>query len=165
MRLTEIRKAKLGEVIRVRRDILRPGESAEVTISSVDRHPDTTHFVAILNGRIVGVASSGPEAFPFENVGSAWRLRGLAVYPEYRRTGIGSSLLGALRSHLGECGCEFWWAYARSSALQTYLRVGFAAYGGQFDLPPTGPHNTIIMQIAQPGARELQPVHLASIES
>lgn len=143
----EIRSVELSEVLPVRGVVLRPDEEPRVTISLVDTHPDAVHLVAYIDGVAVGVASSGPEPFPGDGDPVAYRLRGFAVLPAYRRQGIGRSLLSELKRHLAERGCELWWAYARTAALTTYREAGFHTVGVEFDMPPTGPHIIIAMPI------------------
>ncbi|MFA1624903.1 GNAT family N-acetyltransferase [Rhizobium mongolense] len=145
----QIRQVSLDDVVAVRRDILRPGCDPRVTISPVDDRPEAVHLGAFLNGTIIGVASSGPEPFPFAPITGAWRLRGLAVYPAYRGRGFGCQLLHELQNRLTVVGCRLWWAHARSSAVSTYIRAGFSTYGDEYDLPPTGQHTMIVMTLTQ----------------
>ncbi|MGY3488146.1 GNAT superfamily N-acetyltransferase [Bradyrhizobium sp. USDA 4011] len=146
MGTTIIERVTLRDVVKVRHEVLRPNQDRAATVTKVDHHPRTVHFGAVIADEIVGVVSSGPEAFPVDNSTIGWRLRGFAVYPQYRCKGIGTALLNALKLHLSGTECELLWAYARCTALTTYLRSGFECFGPQFDIPPTGLHNIIRMK-------------------
>ncbi|WP_271566659.1 GNAT family N-acetyltransferase [Bradyrhizobium sp. CCBAU 11386] len=141
-----IEQVTLSDVVKVRHELLRPNQVAAATVTKVDHHPRTVHFGAVVANKIVGVVSTGPEAFPADDAIIAWRLRGFAVYPQYRRQGIGTALLQALKLHLSGTECELLWAYARCTALTTYTRSGFECFGPEFDIPPTGLHNIICMR-------------------
>ncbi|WP_213290625.1 GNAT family N-acetyltransferase [Bradyrhizobium sp. sGM-13] len=146
MGATMIERVTLRDVVKVRHEVLRPNQGPEATITEVDNHPRTVHFGAVIADEIVGVVSSGPEAFSADNAVIGWRLRGFAVCPQYRCRGIGTALLQALRLHLSGTECELLWAYARCTALTTYLKSGFECFGPEFDIPPTGLHKIICMR-------------------
>lgn len=146
MSSTVIERVSLRDIVKVRHEVLRPNQGQRATITEVDNHPRAVHFGAVIADEIVGVVSSGPEAFPADHAAISWRLRGFAVYPQYRCQGIGTALLQALTLHLSGTECELLWAYARSTALTTYLRFGFECVGPGFDIPPTGVHRIICMR-------------------
>lgn len=145
----DIREARLPSVVLARHHILRPHQTPEETISRADLHPDAIHLGAFSDGSLIGVVSAGPEPFPHEEVTHCWRLRGFAVYPNYRGRGVGIALLERLNSLLRARECSFVWAFGRVSALRVYSRAGFRTYGKVFDVDRVGPHYTIVSQLRE----------------
>ncbi|MGH7823531.1 MAG: GNAT family N-acetyltransferase, partial [Candidatus Binatia bacterium] len=93
------------------------------------------------SGRLVGVASIYEEALPEQPaVPLAWRVRGVAVATEWRRAGIGRSLMQACEAHAARRGGALVWCNARTTAVAFYERLGYRALGGVFDVPGVGPH-------------------------
>lgn len=101
-----------------------------------DDDPRTLHLAAVLGDALVGVCSIAPDP---ETV-AAWRVRGMAVSPEVRGVGIGTSLLARSLEHAGAEGARLIWCNARVRAVTLYGRAGFVAVGEVFELPDIGPH-------------------------
>lgn len=76
-------------------------------------------FVYEYEGTIQGV-NSGHKC----NDGS-YRSRGLYVYPEYRKKGIGKKLLEASIDQAKKEECTFIWSYPRQSSWKVYESAGF----------------------------------------
>ncbi|MFB9264810.1 GNAT family N-acetyltransferase [Bradyrhizobium erythrophlei] len=144
-----IRETRLANVVLVRHHILRPHQTPEETISRGDLHPDAIHLGAYSDESLIGVLSAGPEPFPHKEVARCWRLRGFAVYPDYRGRGVGSALVEAIISLLRARECSFVWGLARVSVLGLYSRAGFRTYGEVFDIGHVGPHCTIVSQLRE----------------
>lgn len=143
----DIKETSLATVVPVRHDILRPHQMPEETISRGDLHPDAIHLGAYSGESLIGILSAGPEPFPHKEVASCWRLRGFAVYPDYRGRGLGSALVERIISMLKARECSFVWGLARVSVLGIYSRAGFRTYGDVFDIDCVGPHHTIVSQL------------------
>ena len=76
------------------------------------------HFGAFHDGRLVGVGSFFQEA-------QSYRLRKLAVEPEFQGKGAAGQLLSVAMQHLQSQGCTKIWCDARVSASAFYARNGF----------------------------------------
>ena len=96
------------------------------------------HFGAFVDDDLVGVASMVPEARGGGSGG--WRVRGMAVVPEHRGSGIGVDLLRAAVDEAWNLDVPEVWCNARTSAAGFYARHGFETLGDVFELPDIGPH-------------------------
>ncbi|HEY0518631.1 MAG TPA: GNAT family N-acetyltransferase, partial [Ilumatobacteraceae bacterium] len=77
----------------------------------------------------------------------AIQLRGMATAPELQGGGVGSLLLEAGCSRAAETVAVVW-ARARDSALEFYLRNGFAIDGEGFvDETTAKPHHVIVRRV------------------
>jgi GNAT superfamily N-acetyltransferase len=124
----------------LRQRLLRPGQAAEELVYPGDALPGARHFAAVLDGSTVGIASVSPEPVPGSPDPGAWRVRGMATMPEHRERGVGAALLDACLEHAAAQGGRLAWCNARTPAAGFYARFGFAAQGGEFELPGIGPH-------------------------
>jgi GNAT superfamily N-acetyltransferase len=129
-----VRRASPGEVIDLRLAVLRPGGAREDAVWDGDHEPETRHWVAESDGRIVGVATVLARPYP-DGDGPAWQLRGMAVGAEERGTGVGRALLDAFAA---EVGAPIW-CNARVTAIAFYERAGWRVTSEPFDTA-VGPH-------------------------
>ena len=113
-----------------------------------DDAPETAHFGAYLDDKLVGIASAYHEPPQGETDTGAWRLRGMAVLPHLHRKGIGSRLLGASIDYARERGGTMMWFNARSTAVPFYRAHGFQVRGAEFNLHDLGPHHFMWSKIA-----------------
>jgi GNAT superfamily N-acetyltransferase len=104
------------ETIDVRHRVMWPDRSKEHVI--FDGDADATHFGAIHQDQIIGVASFFPD-------GNAYRLRKLAVDRKYQRMGIASAMLEHAAVELRKIGCTQIWCDARMAASRFYKQNGF----------------------------------------
>ena len=132
----------------LRQAILRPGLPIETCMYPGDDAPETVHFGAVLDGRIVGIASLYHEAPPGESNPQAWRLRGMAVDEALRRQGIGRELLLQCVVHVAGQGGTMLWFNARTVAVPFYEKHGFATRGDEFEIPGVGPHYVMWQEFA-----------------
>src|SRR4051794_32310091 len=88
-----IRRGNTEELIDLRHEILRAGLPRESAYFKGDDEPTTIHVVAELDGKIVGCATMLQRRWEQR---PAWQLRGMAVAPSLRKTGIGSKLLNEI---------------------------------------------------------------------
>lgn len=144
------------ELVRpIRHAVLRAGKPYETTRFPGDELAETVHFGAFVDGAMAGVASLYHESPAVELLASAgvlgesvfagertlyWRLRGMAVLPEWRRHRLGTELLRAVEGEVARHGPGILWFTARTGALVFYLRHGYVVMGREFDLPGIGPH-------------------------
>ena len=139
-----IRRIDAAETRPLRHAILRSNQPFAATIYPLDDQPESGHFGAFLEDRLVGVASVFHEAQPGDDAPEAWRLRGMATYEEERGQGIGSALMHACFDHIRAHGGTTLWFNARETAAAFYSRFGFVVQGDIFELEDIGPH--VVMQ-------------------
>lgn len=72
-----------------------------------------------LDNDLVGV-NSGHIVNRFE-----YRSRGLWVSNQYRRQGIGATLLNETIKYARQRGCKYIWSFPREQSLSVYTKVGF----------------------------------------
>ncbi len=135
-----IRRISAAETRPLRQAILRPHQPVEELAYPGDDAPETAHFGAFLDGKLIGIASVYHEPPHGETNQSAWRLRGMAVVPQLFRKGIGSLLLRACLNHAKQRGGTMMWFNARTPAVPFYQAHGFQIRGEEFTLPDIGPH-------------------------
>jgi GNAT superfamily N-acetyltransferase len=145
-----VKRVPVEEIVALRRAVLRPGYPPEASTYAEDG--DAVHVGAFDDGHLVGCATvfpdpwSGPEP-PAEP--AAWRLRGMAVDPQWRGTGVGAATLATAVSFAVHAGAPLMWANGRSSALGFYRRMGWRAVGDEFAAPVTGiPHYRIVLALS-----------------
>ena len=74
----------------------------------------------ILDDRIVGV-NSGHKCHD-----GGYRSRGLFVFPEHRKKGLGIKLLEETIAQAETEGCSYVWSYPKLSSWETYKKAGFS---------------------------------------
>jgi predicted GNAT family N-acyltransferase len=142
---TTVRSITAAETRPLRQEILRPHQRIEDLVYDGDHAPETKHFGAFQERNLVGIASiycdpPGPTGSAPRDRSRCFRLRGMAVRPELRGTGIGGLLLEACLAHIRKQGGAYFWCNARLTAQRFYENHGFIARGEVFELPGIGPH-------------------------
>lgn len=140
-----VRQVPVADIVRLRRDVLRPGQP--LTASQYAEDDVALHLAAVADGQVVGCATFFPQDFPgpgeedgpgdahvpAEAVGlAAWRLRGMATDAGHRSTGVGSTVLAAGLDAVRLAGGDLVWCNARTAALPFYERHGFVRIGSEF---------------------------------
>lgn len=92
--------------------------------------PASTHLVALADGKVVGYVRLLID-------GDWGHIRQLAVYPEWRRRGIGSALVQILVGLARYLELKHVYLNARLAAVGLYRRLGFRQVGGEFKMPRT----------------------------
>ena len=134
-----IRFVSSEDIYPLRHKILRPHRPYEEIIYDTDDELDTFHVGAYLNGKLVGIVSFNKdniEDFP----GIHYRLRAMAVLPEYRENHIGRKIVEFGISFLKEKSADLVWCKGRVSVQGYYEKIGFKSYGEIFDYPGLGAH-------------------------
>jgi GNAT superfamily N-acetyltransferase len=140
----EVRPATAEEVRELRLRVLRPG--APLVPSAYDIEPATLHVGAFDGTVTVGCATVFPEAY--EEEPAAWRLRGMAVAPDYQGRGIGQRVLDATTDRAVAAGAGLLWATGRVSALTFYERLGWEVVGELFYYGPANlPHRMVVRRL------------------
>lgn len=140
----------------LRQEVLRPHQRAEEMAAIDTGGPDGLVLGACtVEGEVVGTGRVAPEAPPallaaLEQVGPAWRIRGMATRADARGAGIGSAVLWALVAHAGAHGGGLVWCNARVAAQHLYERAGFATAGDVWTEPDIGPHVVMWRRVDAP---------------
>jgi GNAT superfamily N-acetyltransferase len=75
----------------------------------------------------------------------------MATAPEWRGTGVGSALVGAVFDHVAAGGGGLLWCNARLAAVGFYERAGMVTTGDVWEEPVIGPHIAMFVQVRSPG--------------
>lgn len=130
--------------------VLRPGLPPTESIFDCDAWPETFHLGARWTdypseaGSLVGIATYFPETHPFWQAQRPFRLRGMAVDPQWRRHRIGQTLLQIGEEELGKLDCDLLWFNARENAFDFYRACGYLEQGELFEIPGVGPHKVMM---------------------
>lgn len=84
---------------------------------------DPSYFIYKDNNKILG-CNSGHKCQD-----NSYRSRGLYVFPEFRKQGIGLELLKATINQGKFENCNMIWSYPRRSSWSVYQKAGFALVG------------------------------------
>lgn len=138
-KIVTLRNAPVDEIIRLRRDVLRPGLELSAAAYDEDRHSTTLHFGAFLQNReAIGCATVLLKGKPGD---PQWQLRGMATHPDYIRRGVGSRLLAFAEESLAKATPgRLLFANAREVAVPFYEKQGWELSSDKFDVPGIGPH-------------------------
>lgn len=132
----------------LRSRVLRPGLPPLRARFPGDDAADALHYAAYAVAttdaydradRIVGVVAVLPEATP-DGGEAGRRLRGMAVHPDERRSGVGRALMVRVVDGVARLGGGLLWCHARLPAAGFYERFGFVRAGAPWDDPDLGPH-------------------------
>ena len=145
-----IRPIKAVEAQRVRHPILRAGRPAAEAILPRDDDPATIHLGAFDGDALTAVATFFPEDTPFRPGRTGWRLRGMATRPEWRGRGAATALLREGIRIARDAGADSMWCLARVTARGFYETLGFAVEGEELELPVSGRHFVMILELGAP---------------
>lgn len=125
----------------LRTAVLRAGMSTGDRPAPGDAE-DAIHLAAWDGAELVGAAVLLPRPLPPRpDVDHAVQLRGMAVAPGHRGTGIGALIVVRALQIAAARGDELLWCNARSTARGFYERLGLRAEGEEFISTETGiPH-------------------------
>lgn len=133
------------EVVRpMRHRYLRPGQPEDSVVYKSDAC-DTAMHACVRDdaGAVIGVGSVHAEnrvAGHPPHHAPGYRIRGMAVEPDWRGKGVGRAILDHLLEVATEAGAAEVWANARVDAISLYERARFARLSSEFDIPTIGTH-------------------------
>lgn len=152
-----VRPTKAALVRPLRSEVLRPGTPPEQLEYEGDDHPLALHIGAFDGDRLVAIATLYPEPPPEELEGeipeaafvedASYRLRGMASLPEVRGQGAGQLTLERALEHARTQRARYVWCNARTGARGFYEKLGFTAYGDEFEVEGIGPHYVMGRQV------------------
>ena len=127
--------------------VLRPGQPIESTDYERDTDENTLHFAVLKERVALCIATFYPEPIMEMSSHNAYRLRGMATHPEYRRLGLGTDLMRKAIDDLQDKGADLIWCKARLVAIQFYESLGFVKIGPQYEIDGIGSHFTMYKKI------------------
>jgi ribosomal protein S18 acetylase RimI-like enzyme len=145
--LLSIHPITTSQALPLRHSLLRPGRPIATAHFPGDDDTTSRHFGAFRNGQLVGIASLYLTAMPGQPNLRAFQIRGMAVAPEARGTGLGRELTRACIAFAKENHAELLWCNARTTASGFYQKLGFEIIGNQFDIPDVGLHFRMMLSL------------------
>ncbi|MFN8674007.1 MAG: GNAT family N-acetyltransferase [Candidatus Sericytochromatia bacterium] len=135
-----IKQISAEETRVLRKKLLRPNLSYEKLVYFGDELLNTFHVGAFYKDNLIGIASICKENKPNDNTPDSWRLRGMAVEPDFRRNKIGHRLLQKCIDHVLSQKGKHIWFNARLVAIDFYKTLGFEITSDIFEIEDIGPH-------------------------
>ena len=132
------------EMIRPLRSlVLRPGQPVEATDYDRDKELQTLHYANIVNQQVCSIATFYPEPMLEIETLAAYRLRGMATHPNYRRQGLAWAMMLQAIQDIRKLGSDLLWCKARLVAIDFYESLGFIKIGPIYEIEGIGPHYTM----------------------
>jgi ribosomal protein S18 acetylase RimI-like enzyme len=135
------------QTLPIRQSVLRPGRPVNECNFDGDNAPQTFHLGAFIEEKLVGLASFVVDPHNYFS-GKQYRLRGMAVLPEYRGKGYGKKLVVHGENLLKQQECDVLWFNAREVALNFYKDLGFVIKGEPFQIPTIGTHFVMFKRLS-----------------
>ena len=148
MPVIEVREIATAETYPVRHVVLRPGRPLESCYYPKDDDAGTFHLGVFVDGRLAGVATYLVDSHAGFSDAVQYRLRGMAVLPEYQGLGLGRALIDAAYPRIAAAGATLLWFTAREEAVGFYVKQGFTGHGEYYDEPLLGPHLLMYKRLA-----------------
>ena len=136
----KVKRISASDTIPLRHKILREGKTLEECHFNNDEDDQTFHLGAFVDDKLVSVASffyNPNKAFDTQN---QFQLRGMATLDNFRKQGLSKQLLNVAFPIIKQNFCDIVWCNARIEAREFYEKVGFTAFGDEFDIPGIGKH-------------------------
>jgi GNAT superfamily N-acetyltransferase len=109
-------------------------------ILPADDQPDAFHLGADDQGLLIGVASCFSQSSPRLPDAPMFRLRAMAVDPQYRKKRVGETIVKKAIAESRLRGASYLWCDAREKAVDFYSHIGFQKMDDRYDIPIIGPH-------------------------
>ena len=138
----------VSELYFLRNLVLRPGMPLHTTFYDRDHEIDTFHMAISIESKAQCIATFYPEKMERVYSRNAYRLRGMATHPNFRRKGLGKNLMQSAFTYLLQQQADLLWCKARLAAIPFYISLGFQIIGEQYDIKEIGPHYTMYKLLA-----------------
>ena len=142
-----VQQVEVQKIRALRHLVLRPGQPIESTDYDRDNDKQTLHYATIFDDTIVTIATFYPEKMQEILSSNAYRLRGMATHPDYRRMGFARRLMLKVFKDLEQKKCDLLWCKARLVAVKFYESLGFIKTGQLFEIEGIGPHYLMFKKI------------------
>lgn len=144
---TEIVELRARDTHPLRKTILRDGTASDVVEFDGDNLPSTFHLGVTIDDQIVAISTWHVRHHSDHPDRLGVQLRGMATTARHRGSGTSAALLAAGVERCRASGAELVWAHARVTALNFYLRNGFAPIGDEYVDATTGLAHVDILQM------------------
>lgn len=118
-----------------------------------DQLETTFHLGARFKDVLCGIATFFPEDSGKIDSENPYRLRGMAVDPQFHRQGIGRKILTKGLEILRDRNVDLLWFNAREEAFEFYESMGFAFATKMFVIPDVGPHKVMYRRLQATASR------------
>ncbi len=149
MKLVIASASDVEKIIELRQEVLHPGGPRDRVVYVQDKDPSTVHLIhkddegeVLVTGTMILESEDGSSEKEF-------RVRGMAVSEKLRGKGVGTKLLEGFIEVAKEKRVFKIWCNARVKALPLYERKGFIKFGDPFDVPGSGPHYRMRLEIGE----------------
>lgn len=138
-----VKPVSVEKLYSLRNEVLRPGKPIESTYYENDKDDTTIHLALYHQKQIRSIATFYPQEFFSVESKNAYRLRGMATDPRFRRRGLGFKLMSVSFEILKDNCCDVVWCKARIVAIPFYESLGFVTVGDEYTIRDIGPHYTM----------------------
>ena len=138
-----VTKISADDTLSIRQQVLRPNLVIDQCRFEGDQDEATFHMGALMNDSVIGIATMMIDRSSelAEIAQDQYRLRGMAVLPQFRDQGIGRAILEACLQEVQRRGFGLFWCNARVKAANFYSAAGFSKTSETtFDIADVGPH-------------------------
>ena len=145
-----VEKISAADTLSIRQQVLRPNWTIEQCQFECDLQETTFHIGAFKDGGLIGIATMMRDrSAELTDISTdQFRLRGMAVLPEYRNQGVGRSILDECLQQVRLRECNLFWCNARIKAERFYTAAGFSKTSETtFDIPGAGLHFLMFKQL------------------
>ena len=149
--MVDLRFVDIGEIVDLRRRVLRGDDPAAEVIVAGDHAEGCFHLGLFENEAMVGCVSAFSEKCPDLEATPAWQFRFMAIERLRQGTGFGRMLMTRLLQELATREVKVAWANGRDTAQGFYEAMGFTIVEGSAHLSPsTGlPHHRIYKVVSE----------------
>ncbi|WP_121667099.1 GNAT family N-acetyltransferase [Mesonia aquimarina] len=140
MQEIEIKQVSVDNIFKIRQQVLRPGKPIETCFFEKDKALESFHLGAFYNTQLIGIASVLEDNSNTFQEKFQFRLRGMAVLPDFRKKKIGAILLKEAEKYCFQKKAEILWFNAREKVVPFYEKYAFKKEGSVFLIPSVGNH-------------------------
>ena len=147
MNTITIKNIRAEDCYELRQKVVRKDLSIEDCEFEQDSLDSCFHLGAVVEGKVIGIATFFEEEevnFPDKKT---YRLRGMATDSAFHGKGIGKAVLQKSFEQLREKQVEILWCNAREIAFPFYEKLGFSYFSDLFDIPKVGPHKKMFIRL------------------
>ena len=135
--MPEVKRVSPEVIVDLRHMVLRDGLPRSEAIFPGDERPESRHYGAFSNSRLVGCLTLHVSEWETQ---PAWQLRGMAVAADARTLGVGRAMIEFMERDLINAPIRQLWCNARVPASGFYVKLGWQIVSDQFEIPTAGPH-------------------------
>lgn len=139
----------MNQIIQLRQKVLHPLGPPERVIYKKDMTEAALHMGVFKKDQLIATGTLIAEDEEEAPSTKSLRIRGMAVDPSHQGQGLGQKILSSL---LNQAKSQYpfatqIWCNARLKAFNLYTRQGFQIFEPEFDVPGSGPHKRLRLQL------------------